>query len=84
MRTMWDWSAGRWRGITDSAELALAHAESHLALGESARVEKVVASGGHSSPLGVGWTATLAGHGPVAWVGFGWVPEPLALPAGGA
>jgi hypothetical protein len=84
MRTMYDWSAGRWQGITDRAELALAQAESHLGLGESARVEKVSSVNGHSTGIGVGWTATLAEHGPTSWVPFGWVPEPLALPAAGA
>jgi len=71
MRTMWEWNAGpRWRGVSDSEEQARAHAESHLGIGETARVEKVVSSGGHSSCLGTGWTATCAELGLIEWLPF--------------
>lgn len=53
---------------------ALAYAESHLAVGETARVEKVVSSCGHSSPLGTGWTATCAEGVPIEWVPFRMMP----------
>jgi hypothetical protein len=79
MRIMWDWSAGRWQGITDSCELALAHAESHLALGDRGRVKKVLSASGASTALGVDWTTVLAEHGPTMWAPFGWKPGPLAL-----
>jgi hypothetical protein len=72
MRIMWDWSAGRWQGITDSESRAMNHAEAHLAVGQTARVEKVRSWCGISAPLGIGWTATLKEHGPVTWVPFGW------------
>jgi hypothetical protein len=68
MPAMWEWNAGsRWRGITDSANRALAHAESHLAVGETARVEKVMSSCGHSNPLGLGWTTTRTEPDAVEW-----------------
>jgi hypothetical protein len=71
MRTMWEWNAGsRWRGVTDSDERARAHAESHLIVGETARVEKVISSCGQSSPLGIGWTATSAKPGSIEWLPF--------------
>jgi hypothetical protein len=68
---MWEWNAGpRWRGVTDNEERARAHAESHLAVGETARVEKVVSSCGHSSPLGTDWTATCVEPGSIEWLPF--------------
>jgi hypothetical protein len=67
---MWDWSAGGWRGITDSAERAREHAEAHLGPGEPARVEKVRSACGHAVALGIGWEATGTGRPPVRWRPF--------------
>jgi hypothetical protein len=70
MRVMWDWSAGRWQGITDSAERAREHAEEHLDPGGSARVEKVRSACGYAVALGVGWEASGTGGRPVRWMPF--------------
>jgi hypothetical protein len=64
---MWDWKAGNWQGVTDSEERALAHAESHLQHGMTARVVKVNSRYGHSDTLGSGWHGALNDQGEVDW-----------------
>lgn len=77
---MWKWeSGGRWSGVCGSAGLARARAEAHLALGDTARVERVLAElsfrtmSSFYARTGDGWAATreVAGPQPVRWQPLG-------------
>lgn len=72
---MWEWQAGeRSTGVSRDADRAIEEAERHLAVGDSARVERVVAVLGFRTmssfylPTGHGWTATRGARGPVSWL----------------
>jgi hypothetical protein len=72
---MWEWQAGkRCTGVSRDADHAIQEAEKHLAVGDSARVERVVAvlsfrtMSSFYIPTGQGWTATRETRGPVAWL----------------
>lgn len=78
-REIWTWSAGEHaRGITD---LGIAYArecaENCLQTGETALVELVTPHLGirtissFYSSMGVGWTGSSDGSGPVRWTPFG-------------
>jgi hypothetical protein len=77
---MWEWQAGkRCTGVSHDPDRAIKAAEKHLAVGDSARVERVVAvlsfrtMSSFYVPTGHGWTATREARGPIAWL-------PLLLP----
>ena len=62
---MWEWQAGkRCTGVSRDPDRAIQEAERHLAVGDSARVERVVAVLSFRTmsslyvPTGHGWTAT--------------------------
>jgi len=71
---MWEWRAGkRCTGVSRDPDRAIQEAEKHLAVGDSARVERVVAVLSFRTmsyfyvPTGHGWTATRETRGPVSW-----------------
>jgi hypothetical protein len=77
---MWEWQAGeRCTGVSRDPDRAIEEAERHLAVGDSARVERVVAvlsfrtMSSFYIPTGHGWTTTREQRGPVSWL-------PLLLP----
>jgi len=72
---MWEWQAGtRCTGVSQDPGRAIQEAEKHLAVGDSARVERVVAvlsfrtMSSFYSPTGHGWTATRQARGPISWL----------------
>ena len=72
---MWEWQAGkRCTGVSRDPDRAIQAAEEHLAMGDSARVERVVAvlsfrtMSSFYIPTGHGWTATREARGPVSWL----------------
>lgn len=72
---MWEWQAGeRCTGVSHDPDRAIEEAEKHLAVGDSARVERVVAvlsfrtMSSFYIPTGHGWTATREKRGPVSWL----------------
>jgi hypothetical protein len=72
---MWEWQAGeRCTGVSRDPDRAIEEAEKHLAVGDSARVERVVAvlsfrtMSSFYVPTGHGWTATREQRGPVSWL----------------
>jgi hypothetical protein len=71
---MWEWRSGeRWTGVSVDEERALQAAEDHLAIGETARVERVLAVLSFRTmsscyvPTGQAWTATRESAGAVTW-----------------
>ena len=71
---MWEWRCGeRWVGVSVDEERALQAAEDHLAVGETARVERVRAFLSFHTlssfyvPTGHAWTATRKSKGAVTW-----------------
>jgi hypothetical protein len=71
---MWEWwSGGRWTGVSVDEERALQAAEDHLAIGETAHVERVRAflsfhtMSSFYVPTGQAWTATRDKPGAVTW-----------------
>jgi hypothetical protein len=74
---MWEWRSGeRWCGVSSDADRAIEAAEEHLAVGETARVERVLTElsfrtmSSYYVPTGQGWTATRQNCGDVAWQPF--------------
>jgi hypothetical protein len=72
---MWEWQAGeRCTGVSRDPETAIEAVEKHLAVGDSARVERVVAvlsfrtMSSFYLPTGQGWTATREARGRVSWL----------------
>ena len=72
---MWEWQAGkRCTGVSLDPDRAIEEAEKHLAVGDSARVERVVAvlsfrtMSSFYIPTGHGWTATREARGPISWL----------------
>jgi len=77
---MWTWSAGdRCSGVTGSAERAKNHVRDNLAMGDTARIEKVRAELGFRTlssfylPTGTGWTGTRTSRG-IEWRALREVP----------
>jgi hypothetical protein len=71
---MWEWQSGeRCCGVSRDAARARQAAEANLSVGETARVERVLAFLGFRTmssfyvPTGHGWTATRDKAGPVTW-----------------
>jgi hypothetical protein len=71
---MWEWwSGGRWTGVSVDEERALQAAEDHLAIGETARVERVRAflsfrtMSSFYVSTGEAWTTTRDKPGAVTW-----------------
>jgi hypothetical protein len=71
---MWEWhSGGRWTGVSVDEDRALAAAAQHLAVGETARVERVRAflsfrtMSSFYVPTGHAWTATRESLGALTW-----------------
>ena len=71
---MWEWQSGeRCCGISRDAARARKAAEDNLSVGETARVERVLAFLGFQTmssfyvPTGQGWTATRDKAGTVTW-----------------
>src|SRR5262249_9201746 len=71
---MWEWRSGeRWVGVSVDEERALQAAEDHLAVGETAHVERVRAflsfhtMSSFYVPTGQAWTATRESAGAVTW-----------------
>jgi len=82
---MWEWQAGkRCTGVSLDPDRAIEEAEKHLAVGDSARVERVVAvlsfrtMSSFYIPTGHGWTATREARGPVSWLPLLPFPERTA------
>jgi hypothetical protein len=71
---MWEWrSGGRWTGVSVDEGRALQAAEEHLGIGETARVERVLAvlsfrtMSSFYIPTGQVWIATRETAGAVTW-----------------
>jgi hypothetical protein len=71
---MWEWrSGGHWTGVSVDEERALQAAEDHLAIGETAYVERVHAflsfrtMSSFYVPTGQAWTATRESVDAVIW-----------------
>jgi hypothetical protein len=82
---------GRWTGVSVDEERALQAAEDHLAIGETAHVERVHAflsfrtMSSFYVPTGQAWTATRDSVGAVIWHPAAFAPcDPPAAASGAA